>query len=53
MKKLTFQFIGEVTINVEENEEWSEVIAELEVIHPDNTRVVDYTMENWEVMDSR
>ena len=53
MRKVTLTFTGTVTINVEPGEETSEVFAELDIIHPDATRVVDFTIENETVTDSR
>jgi hypothetical protein len=53
MRKVTISFTGQVTLNIEDDEETSLVMSECEVIHPDNTRVVDYTIENLEVIDSK
>ena len=53
MRKVYLKFNGEVILNVEDNEELSDVWAELDICHPDNTRVVDFKMENFEVVDSK
>ena len=53
MRKITVEFKGKVIILVEDNEETSDVLSELEITHPDNTRVVDYTIEDWEITDSK
>lgn len=53
MKKLTIKFTGEVILAVEDGEEIADVFAELELTHPDVTRVADYTLEGWELVDCR
>ena len=53
MRKVTISFTGQVTLNIEDDEETSMVMAECEIIHPDNTRVVDYSIEDLTVIDSK
>lgn len=53
MKKIYIQITGKIILNVEENEEISDVFRECEITHPDNTRVVDYEIDNWEIVDNK
>jgi hypothetical protein len=51
MTKAYIKFTGTIIINVEKDEEISDVFAEVEMNHPDNTRVVDYSIDNFEITD--
>ena len=53
VRKVTVQITGQVILTVEEDEEVSDVFAELDIKHPDNTRVVDFTLTHGEITDSR
>lgn len=53
MRKVTVQITGQVILNVEDDEEVSDVFAELDIVHPDNTRVVDFTLQHGEILDSK
>lgn len=53
MRKIYITFTGKIALNIEENEEISDVVAECEITHPDNTRVVDYEIKDWEIEDSK
>jgi len=53
MKKVSINVNVNVILNLEEDEELEDIVAELEVIHSDNTRISDYTLGEYEVEDSR
>lgn len=53
MRKITLNFVGQVSLNVEDGESVEDVFAELDLIHPDNTRVVDFQIDSLEIIDSK
>ena len=53
MNKVYIKYTGTIILNVEDNEEISDVVAECELTHPDPTRVVDYDISNWDINDSK
>ena len=53
MKKVTVSFFGTVIVNVEDDQHLEDVISELDITHPDNTIVCDFSIEDTKVEDSR
>lgn len=53
MSKVTIKFTGTITLNVEPDEEASDVFFEVDIVHPDPTRVVDFKFNESEVIDSK
>lgn len=53
MSKVTITVTAKITLNVEPDEEVSDVFADLDIVHPDATRVVDFEFDNLQVIDSR
>lgn len=53
MRKIYLKLETTVVLNVEDDEYFNDLIDELEITHPDNTRVVDYSIEDWNIIDSK